>query len=232
MCARVRQTTTPEQLAEAFDTDNPLTNAPPRWNLAPKQDALAVVPTTTGARHLMSLRWGLVPSWAKDEAVGMKCINARGETVATTPAFRDAFRQRRCLIPVDGYYEWKADGKLKRPYEFALSSGTPLALAGLWESWRPPQGGELLRTFTIVTTTVNELAADIHDRMPVILPPGAQRRWLGEEPGSADDLAQLLQPFPPEQMVRRPVSMKLNNWRNEGPEVLLADWSMQTQLLI
>jgi putative SOS response-associated peptidase YedK len=232
MCARIRQTTPPDEIAAAFDTENPLTNAPPRWNLAPKQDALAVLRAADGARHLTALRWGLVPSWAKDDSIGMKCINARGETLATAPAFREAFRQRRCLIPVDGYYEWKADGKLKRPYEFALASGAPVVLAGLWDSWRPPQGGELLRTFTIVTTTVNELAADIHDRMPVILPPAAQRRWLGEEPASADGLAALMQPYPPEQMLRRPVSMKLNNWRNEGPEVLVADWSMQTQLLL
>jgi len=232
MCARVRQTTPPEQIAELFDTVNPLTNAPPRWNLAPKQDALAVVLTADGARHLTTLRWGLVPSWAKDEAIGMKCINARGETVATTPAFREAFRKRRCLVPVDGYYEWKADGKLKRPYEFALETGAPMALAGLWESWLPPQGGELLRSFAIVTTTVNALAADIHDRMPVILPPEAQARWLGEVAGGNADLAALLVPYPAESMLRRPVSMKLNSWRNEGPEVLRADWQPQPQLPI
>jgi putative SOS response-associated peptidase YedK len=237
MCARVRQTTPPEQIAELFDTVNPLLNAPPRWNLAPKQDALAVMRAPDGARQLTALRWGLVPYWAKDEAIGMKCINARGETVATAPAFREAFKQRRCLIPVDGYYEWKAEGKLKRPFEFALASGQPLALAGLWESWRQPrsseaQGSETLRTFTIVTTTVNELAADIHDRMPVILTPKAQARWLGEEPAEAGDLARLLQPYPAGQMIRRPVSMKLNNWRNEGPEVLVADWSTQQPLLI
>jgi putative SOS response-associated peptidase YedK len=218
MCGRFRQTYPPETLAFSFATANPLINAAPRWNLAPKQDALAVVRGRDGTRRLASLRWGLIPYWAKDESIGMKCINARAENVATTPAFRDAYRERRCLIPADGFYEWRREGKLRLPYDFTLKGGAPMTLAGLWERWRQPGSGETLHTFTVLTTKANTLVGELHDRMPVILDPPDHAAWLGET--EAEDLGALMRPYQAEQMAMRPVDPKLNDWRNDGPELI------------
>lgn len=194
-----------------------------RYNIAPQQDVTAVLNEVEPRFH--RLRWGLVPSWAKDPAVGPRMINARAETLSEKPSFRTAFHRRRCILPADGFYEWKleSDGKTRTPYLIARSDGRPFALAGLWETWHDPVGGEPLRTCAIITTTPNELMRPIHNRMPVILDEPAARRWL--QPGEADpaSLQSLLVPYPSEQMVARVVSRRVNNPRNDSPDLLDPD---------
>jgi len=167
------------------------------------------------------LRWGLVPFWAKDAKIGYNTINARAEDVASKPAFREALKKRRCLVPADAFYEWqRLDSKSKRPYAFALASGEPYAFAGLWESWRPKEGAPL-ETFTILTTDPNQLMEPIHNRMPVILEPKDYDRWL--EPGDpARPPEDLLRPYAADRMKGWPVSDRVGNVRNNGPELLNA----------
>lgn len=196
---------------------------PPRYNIAPQQQVTAVLNEPEPREDL--LRWGLVPSWSRDPTIGQRMINARAETLSEKPSFRNALRRRRCILPADGFYEWQgeAGGKTRTPYHITLIDGRPFALAGLWEVWRDPGGGEPLRTCTIITTTPNELMRPIHNRMPVILDASAARQWLvpGEvEPGS---LQPLLRPYPAAEMVARVVSRRVNNPRNDSPDVLIAD---------
>lgn len=181
MCGRYRQSRAPGEVAEYFETVNPLPNRAPSWNIAPTQDALVVRRhPETGARHLDTLRWGLVPAWSKDAKGAARMINARAETVAEKPAFRDVFAKRRCLVPADGFYEWlaRSDGG-KQAYAVAAADGAPLAFAGLWTGWRSP-AGEILRSFTIVTTAANDTLRPLHERMPVMLPRDTWPLWLGE----------------------------------------------------
>ncbi len=165
------------------------------------------------------LRWGLVPFWAKDAKIGYSTINARSEEAANKPAFRDALRKRRCLVPADAFYEWeRSDPKNKKPFAFALKSGEPYAFAGLWESWRPKEG-EALESFTILTTDANEILEPVHSRMPVILEPKDYKRWM--EPASPERLpVDLLRPFPTERMTAWPVSERVGNVRNNDAELL------------
>jgi putative SOS response-associated peptidase YedK len=221
MCGRYRQARDPREVAEFFGTVNPLPNTPPSWNIVPTQDALVVRRhPETGARHLDALRWGLVPHWATDLSVGARMINARAETLAERPGFRDAFaRRRRCLVLPDGFYKWrKGDGPKapKQPYTVALKDGSPMALAGLWEGWRGP-GGEVVRTFTIITTNANDKLRALHDRMPVSLPRNAWRAWLGEEPPEADDLLALLRPYPSSDLVAWPVPRRVGRVAEDDP---------------
>jgi len=164
----------------------------PRYNLAPTQQMPVVL--NDGTRLLDTARWGLIPSWAKDPALGNKLINARSETVSEKPSFRSAFKRRRCLVLVDGWFEWKQSTKPKTPYYFHRQDGRPMAFAGLWEEWTAPDTGEVLRTCTILTTGPNAVMAPIHDRMPVILQPEAQDIWLRPEPQEAATLQPLLMP--------------------------------------
>ena len=167
MCGRVVQKTPLGEIRVLFETVNPIPNAAPTFNGAPTDTLPVVRLDRDGRRSLDLLRWGLVPWWAKDIKMGVRCINAMAETVASKPAFRDAFaRGQRCIVPVDAFYEWKRIGASKQPYAIVGADGLPLALAGLWERWKNPAGGETLQTFTIVTTTPNELCGAIHDRMP------------------------------------------------------------------
>jgi len=167
------------------------------------------------------MRWGLIPAWAKDAKIGYSTINARAEEAANKPAFRDALRKRRCLIPADAFYEWtKHDPKKKQPHAFALKSGAPFAFAGLWERWRPKEG-EPLETFTILTTDANELLEPVHNRMPVILKPADYARWLEE--ATPDRLPiDLLRPYPPEEMTSWKVSDRVGNVRNNDLDLLTA----------
>jgi putative SOS response-associated peptidase YedK len=160
--------------------DSRVHNYPPRWNAAPSQDLLGHPPQSQDRRALDPLRWGLIPNWCKDPAGGRKPINAKCETVRDLPTFRDACRKRRCIVPVEGFFEWKAikGQRAKQPYAIAMKDGTPFGLAGIWENWKETASGEWLRTFAIITTDANELVAQIHDRMPVILAPGDYARWL------------------------------------------------------
>ena len=224
MCGRLFQVTPPKRLAELFGTRNPLANAPPRYNAAPTDLLLTVRHNPkTGERALDPIRWGLVPHWAGDPKIGASLTNARAETIVQKPAFRDAFARRRCLVPVDGFYEWHrpAEGT-KQPYAFAHPANAdgerpPLALAGLWESWRDP-AGEILRTITLVTTSANGVMAPIHDRMPVILAAEDWAVWLGERAG---DAVALMRPCADEWLDHWPVSAAVGNVRNQGAELPL-----------
>ena len=205
-----------------FETVGPVPNAPPRYNAAPT-DNLAVVRFNpqTRTRALDLLRWGLVPLWAKDPSFGPKCINARAETVATNNIFRDAFERRRCLVPADAFYEWRKIGpKTKAPYAVVPTAGGVFAFAGLWERWKNPADGSILRSFTIVTGEANPLCAPIHDRMPVILPKEAWPVWLGETEASAAELLALLLPYPAELMRVYPVGRAVGNVKNDDPTLL------------
>lgn len=198
------------KLAERFMVETPLFEVRARYNIAPTQDTL-VIRAHDGKREAAMLRWGLIPSWAKDTKMAASLINARSETVAEKPAFRSAFKKRRCLVPVDGYYEWLREGKAKLPHLYQMKDGEPFAFAALWESWQE------VETFTVLTTAANELAAKVHDRMPVILGPLDCERWLAPE-SDPGDLAKLLGPYPATDMTDTPVSTHVNNARNEGPE--------------
>ncbi len=221
MCGRLYQTATPEVLQALFGTAMPLPNLRPRWNAAPTDD-LAVVRynPATGQRSLDPLRWGLVPLWAKDPSIGVRAINARAESVATQPLVRDAFARRRCLVPADGFYEWqKRPGGGKQAYAIAAADGRPLALAGLWERWKAPDGS-ILRSVVIVTTAANDAMRPIHERMPVILAPADWPRWLGQEPAPAEALAALLAPCPAEALRLWPIGPRVGNVRNDDPGLI------------
>jgi putative SOS response-associated peptidase YedK len=173
----------------------------------------------TGERSLDALHWGLIPHWAKDKKVGYRTINARSETVDKTPAFRQAFRKRRCLVCADGFYEWRREADRKVPYYFQLKTGEPFAFAGLWENWQDPQSGEWLRSCTILTTEANALVRPTHDRMPVILPEACHRAWLGETADVAD-LKAMLSPLDASLMEAWEVSPRVNSPRNNGPQLV------------
>jgi putative SOS response-associated peptidase YedK len=223
MCGRVKLEGDFSQLKIAFKIpDNqPALNFAASWNVAPA-DQLPIVRYNDKERHraLNLMRWGLVPYWAKDMKVGFANINAMAETVDTKTAYRTAFARRRCLVPIEAFYEWKKLGpKKKQPYAFALAGGGLMALAGLWENWKSP-AGEWVRSFTIVTTTPSELCAEIHDRMPVILPPAAWPLWLGEDAGEPEQLKAVLRPYPAEDMAVWPVSARVGNVKNNDPSLI------------
>ena len=220
MCGRLAQTLPHEAMRRVFKTTNPPVNLRANFNAAPTQDlGLVRLDPDTGARRLDLLRWGLVPRWAKDLGIGTKAINARGETVAEKPMFRDAFRRRRCIVPATAFYEWKREGKAKQPFAIGLQSGEPLALGGLWERWQSP-AGETVETFAVVTVAANEAMAAIHDRMPVILAADDWPRWLGEEGEGTP--ADLVRPCPSDWLRLWPVDARVGNVRNNDPG-LLAD---------
>jgi putative SOS response-associated peptidase YedK len=182
----------------------------PRYNIAPSQSVAAVRPVPEGSgRELALLRWGLIPSWSKDPAIGNRLINARAETAREKPSFRNAFKRRRCLIPANGFYEWQRLERGKRPYFVRMRDERVFAFAGLWDRWESPDEGAV-ETCTILTTSANAVLAPIHDRMPVILPPGEYDRWLDPSLKDPDSLTPLLVPFPPEKMLAYPVSPRVN----------------------
>jgi putative SOS response-associated peptidase YedK len=220
MCGRYTLKTPAEALAQQFDlAETP--DLTPRYNIAPTQQ-VAVVRADQAGRSCELMSWGLIPSWAKDPAIGGKLINARSETAAEKPSFRSAMRQRRCLVLADGFYEWQASaGKGKQPFYFTLADEQPFAMAGLWEAWSAPDGSTR-HTCTILTTSANELLTPIHDRMPVILPPEAYARWLDPGMRHAEALYDLLGPFPADAMRARPVSTLVNRVANNGPELIAA----------
>lgn len=218
MCGRFASTTPPDAVARLFKTVGPLPNVAPSWNVAPSQQAMTVRRhPETGDRHLELGTWGLVPHWTKDLKASRKPINARAETVATSPMFRDAFHRRRCIVPADAFYEWQArEGAPKQPYAIARQDGQMLAFAGLWEGWCGP-AREVLRTFTIIVTAANEDLAPIHDRMPVILEERDWPAWLGDAEG---DPSRMLRPAAAGVLRIWPVSTWVNKPANNGPELL------------
>ena len=222
MCGRVIQSSGPLRYAifDGMDVrDSRVHNYPPRWNGAPSQDLLVIRRNrNTGEVSLDPLRWGLIPYWCGDPKGGRKLINAKSETVANLPTFRDAYRRRRCIVPVDGFFEWKAikGQKAKQPFAIAMKDGKPFGLGGLWENWKDPASEEWVRTFAIVTTAANELVAQIHNRMPLILAPGDYARWLGDEPDPRD----LMRPFPAGPMRMWPISTRVNKPENDDSSII------------
>lgn len=214
MCGRFTLTISPEQLQQAIPGLITPSEMAPRYNIAPSQP-VAVVPND-GQRKLDFYVWGLVPSWAKDPSIGNRMINARAETLAEKPSFRAAFRRRRCLIPADGFYEWRQipGQKNKVPYYIRLKTGEPFVFAGLWESWNAADGSNLL-SCAIITTVPNALMEPIHNRMPVILPAAAYDRWLAPDEQDPAALQALLQPYPAQEMIAYPVSPLVNRPEND-----------------
>ncbi len=222
MCGRARLTSDVSELKRIFSVppESPAPNFAANWNAAPGQD-LPVLRALReeGMRRLDLARWGLVPFWAKDPKPGYSTFNAKAESLSEKPAFRAAFRRRRCIVPFDGFYEWKKSGREKEPYAIAHADGSLLAMAGLWESWRSPQG-ETLKSFAVVTTAANALLVELHDRMPVILDKQAWGLWLGEEPAGEEELKSLLVPYPDERLRMWRVSRKVGNIRNNDPSLV------------
>ncbi|MEE8189595.1 MAG: SOS response-associated peptidase [Kiloniellales bacterium] len=215
MCGRYSLTSPLEELCEVFGfPERP--NLAPHANIAPGQDVAAIRlgEDDSEPRRFVWLRWGLIPSWAKDPGMGGRMINARAETVAEKPTFRAAFRARRCLILADGFYEWRAEGGRKQPYRIARPDGRPFAFAGLWERWQDPAGGEKVESCSIITTEANALLRGIHPRMPVILGEADFDSWLA--PGTAREAARaLLKPCAPEALVCYRVSARVNSPAND-----------------
>ena len=217
MCGRFVSSLPPDDIHVIFGTAGDLPNIAPNWNVAPTQDAMVVRRhPETGERRLGTLRWGLIPGWTKDLHTARKPINARSETAATSGMFKGALAARRCIVPADAFYEWRTVQDGKQPYAIARRDGAPMAFAGLWEGWRDP-AGEVLRTFTILTTTANATMRPLHERMTVILERDDWPVWLGEAPG--DPLA-LLRPAAEDVLHVWPVSRAVNSVRNNGAALL------------
>ncbi len=217
MCGRYALYGPVSRLRGHFDVDFDAIGFVPRYNVAPQQFA-PIVRERDGAREVAMLRWGLLPSWAKDPAIATRLIQARVETAAEKPAFRSAFKARRCLVPADAFYEWAQTPAGKQPYLVRLRSGEPLALAGLWERWRGPDG-EVLDTYTILTTDANALIAPLHERMPVILPPESWALWLNPA-RTPQQVLPLALPYPAPALAMHPVARRVGNVRNDDPGLI------------
>jgi putative SOS response-associated peptidase YedK len=222
MCGRVIQSSGPLRLAivEGLDvSDSRLSNVPRRYNAAPSHELLVIRENhKTGERSLDLLKWGLIPHWCSDPRGGRRPINAKAESVSKLPTFKDAYALRRCIVPVDGFFEWRASrgAGRKQPYAIAMKNGSPSGLAALWENWKNPSSGECERTFAIVTVPSNELINQIHERMPAILKPRSYDRWLGLEPDPHD----LLITYASEPMAMWPISTRVNKPENDDPSIL------------
>ena len=217
MCGRYTLTSAPEAIRALFRYDEQ-PNFPPRFNVAPTQP-IAIVRLHEGKRQFALVRWGLLPSWVKDPKAFSLLINARGKSVTDKPAFRNAMKRRRCLIPADGFYEWQAGGARKRPFYVRAKTGGPLAFAGLWETWTGPNGEEM-ETAAIVTTRANRTLSAIHDRMPVIVPPEAFDLWLNSNEVDATTAAALITPAPDSLLEVFEISTDVNRVANDNPKLI------------
>ena len=219
MCGRFALTISPTVLAKLFELATE-PNLKPRYNIAPTQDVAAVRLSPDGSERVLdTLRWGLIPRWAQDPAVGARLINARSETVAEKPAFKEAFKKRRCLLPADGFYEWRKTGGKKQPVFIRRKDTSPLALAGLWELWRGP-GNEEIESCTILTTTANTFLKPIHERMPVIIDAGNFEPWLDTGIRKPELLQELFKPCPVSLLTAYPVSTIVNSPKYDNPRCL------------
>ncbi|MCS7061518.1 MAG: SOS response-associated peptidase [Anaerolineae bacterium] len=218
MCGRYTLTVDEEAVMRRFHLDSSEAGHTPRFNIAPTQ--MAPVVLNEAPRRLSVGRWGLIPAWSKDATIGARLINARAETLIEKPAFRTPLKRRRCLVPADGFYEWRAEGKSKTPFFIRLKSGEPFALAGLWEVWQPPTG-EPLRTFTIITVEANECIAPFHARMPAILPREVEQAWVDPETPAVELMA-VLAPFPAREMEVWAVSRRVNSPANDDASLIEA----------
>jgi putative SOS response-associated peptidase YedK len=220
MCGRFAQQRPASELAEIFAAE-PLVEEPgPRFNVAPTDEALVVVQRDE-RRAITAYRWGLIPHWAESAKVGSRMFNARAETLTASPAFRDSLRRKRCVVPVQAFYEWRREGTVRQPYTIARADGRPLALAGLWDGWRDPATETVRRTFTIVTTTPNETMEPIHNRMPAILADDEWTTWLDPRLTDPGELLAILDDRREPELVIRPVSRLVNDVRNDGPELVV-----------
>jgi len=218
MCGRYRLSRRKQLVEEYFGAVSDEYEWSPRYNVAPSQPILTIRrDAREPVRKLSTMRWGLIPSWSNDPSIGYRTINARSETVATTASFREPFKSQRCLVPADGFYERKREGKIKQPHCFEVNSGELFAFAGLWDRWRNPQG-ELIESCTILTTTPNSLLADIHDRMPVILSPENHDLWLDPCLSNTSSVSEMLKSFDPRSMRRYQVSTRVNNVQNDDAD--------------
>jgi len=215
MCGRYVLSANPTTVQRAFDLED-IPDLAPRYNIAPTQPIPII--TDSAPKRLTLVQWGLVPSWSKDPSIGSRMFNARCETVAEKPSFRNAFKRRRCLVPADGFYEWMKDGSKKRPFFIHLSDRDVFAFAGLWETWQGADGTEL-ESCTIITTEPNALVRPLHNRMAVILHDTDYGTWLDPETPQPV-LLDMLQPYPAEAMAAYEVSPAVGNYRNEGPELI------------
>jgi putative SOS response-associated peptidase YedK len=235
MCGRFVSSSNPDQIAAYFGAEPPATDLGANYNVAPTNDVYAVVEDADGTRRLQVFHWGLVPVWAKDLKIASKMINARSETVAEKNAYKPVFRKTRCIIPMDGFYEWRAPkpgepapltpkGKpAKQPMFIHRLDGEPLAVAGLWTAWRDKNAGPdapWLHSCTVLTTSANETMEPVHDRMPVILPATAWKGWLDPANDDMVSLGELLVPAPNNLLTMHPVSMEVNKVTNKGPELI------------
>lgn len=207
-------------LLETFSLTHPPEPLSPRYNIAPTQAVATVVNENDGSRVLRLMRWGLIPSWAKDPSIGSRMINARSETLAEKPSYRNALKRRRCLIVADGFYEWQKQPGGKIPMYITLKDRQPFGFAGLYETWTEPESGESLVTCTIVTGPANEFMASIHERMPIILPPDAYDLWLDPQEMNTARVLELLKPYPADQMRAYPVSTRVNTPANDDPSLI------------
>jgi putative SOS response-associated peptidase YedK len=219
MCGRFTQQRPTSEIARIFEADDLAGDPGEHYNVAPTAEA-AVVVQHEDRRAVVRYRWGLVPAWAADAKIASRAFNARAETLATSPLFRDAFRRRRCLVPVDGFYEWLRVGSGRQPMRIHDPADRPLALAGLWTGRQDPETAEWRRTFTIVTTRPNAFMAAIHDRMPVVLPPDAWATWLDPAPRDPGELRALLEPRDDIALDAHAVAILVNNVRNDGPALI------------
>ncbi len=218
MCGRYRLSRRKQVLAEHFGADYVDGEWEPRYNVAPTQQVPVVRQDAKDpVRHISPMRWGLIPFWATDASVGAQMINARSETVAVKAAFREPIEKRRCLVPADSFYEWQRAGKRKQPFCFEVGDAELFAFAGLWDRWRAPDGS-LVESCTILTTTPNQLLADIHDRMPVILAPDDYDLWLDPGMRDAATAVDMLKPYDAALMRRHPISARVNSVANDDPE--------------
>jgi putative SOS response-associated peptidase YedK len=217
MCNRYSLKHSNRQVRDAFQAEGDFDDHP-RYNIAPTQPVL-IVRKEHGkkVRQFRTMRRGLIPSWARDTTIGTRTLNARSETVTTTPAFRESIRTKRCLIPADSFYEWRKMGAIKQPYCFEVGAGNVFALAGLWDEWRSPEG-QIIESCTILTTTPNALVADLHDRIPVIVKPAKWDVWLDPDVKDFELIRGILKPYDAEFMRRYPVNRKLNNSKIDDPE--------------
>ena len=216
MCGRFTLYITAEDLASHYHLRIlPVTE--PRYNIAPSQQ-INIIKAASGEPTLSTVKWGLIPHWAKDEKIGYKLINARAETVSEKPSFRNAFKHRRCLIPASGFYEWKKEGSRKQPYYFQAKGESVFSMAGIWESWKAPDG-DIVESCSIITTAANELVSRIHDRMPVIIAKDSYKIWLSAE-NNGQLFKELLKPYSEFVMICNPVSQMVNSPKNTGPECI------------
>jgi len=223
MCGRFTQQRSASELGDIFAAEPLADELGPRYNVAPTDDAFVVV-QREDRRAITAYRWGLVPHWAVDLKAGSRMFNARAETLTTSPAFRVAFKQRRCLVPIDSFYEWKREGKLRQPFNVVREDGRPMALAGLWAGWKDPASDpdapRIVRTFTIITSAPNEALAELHDRMPVIVPDDAWDRWLDPTPADSGELRAMLEPSDAIALRIYPVERLVNDVHRDGPELI------------